>query len=429
MEKRCKKCPIEISISSYKLIFVFIFPIIDIFQNKIRQKYVKTNTEYFKTLSYYLSYLFSSIFLILKKILYPNEKIQVKEDEEEEEIEEEKKEEDKKEDEKKEGNKIDESDDSEINISKNKVNKTLGSNILKEMKKKKWRKYVFIFIILLICASSLAYNHFEYESYLDKRTIGMAWKIPEFFLFSYFILHYKYYRHHFITFGLNVATLITKYIITTTQSNFTDKIGYHLWFYLLFATTYCLIFIFGKYCMHIFYRSPYFIMLIVGIIMSLILVILSTIKYLISGGSQIFSGFVDNIIDVKTFFLFLADIVLQFIFNLGMWITTYYFTPCHTIIAENVMEIEYYLYDYSDNSDYWSNQKFYLNFWVFPIFHIINFICSLIFNEIIILNFCKLDYYTNIRIQEREKLDSIYLLSLKQKAEDDEKILQTENED
>jgi hypothetical protein len=53
----------------------------------------------------------------------------------------------------------------------------------------------------------------------------------------------------------------------------------------------------------------------------------------------------------------------------------------------------------------------------------------LIFNEIIILNFCKLDYYTNIRIQEREKLDSIYLLSLKQKAEDDEKILQTENED
>ena len=106
MEKRCKKCPIEISISSYKLIFVFIFPIIDIFQNKIRQKYVKTNTEYFKTLSYYLSYLFSFIFLILKKILYPNEKIQVKEDEEEEEeIEEEKKEEEKKEEEKKEDEK------------------------------------------------------------------------------------------------------------------------------------------------------------------------------------------------------------------------------------------------------------------------------------------------------------------------------------
>ena len=189
MEKRCKKCPIEISISSYKLIFVFIFPIIDIFQNKIRQKYVKTNTEYFKTLSYYLSYLFSFIFLILKKILYPNEKLKEKEDEEEEEIEEEKKEEDKKEDEKKEGNKIDESDDSEINISKNKVNKTLGSNILKEMIKKKWKKYFFIFIILLICASSLAYNHFEFESYLDKRTIGMAYKIPEFFLLSYFICY------------------------------------------------------------------------------------------------------------------------------------------------------------------------------------------------------------------------------------------------
>ena len=425
MGKICKKFPIEINISSYKLFFVLIFPIIDIFQNKIRQKYVTNNTEYFKTLSYYLSYLFSFIFLIIKKIFYPNEKIQEKEDEEIEEIEEEKKEE-----EKKEGNKIDDSnDESEINLSKQKINKSLGSSIIKEIKKKKWRKYLFIFIILLICASSLAYNHFEYESYLDKRTIGMVFKIPEFFALSYFILHYNYYMHHYITFGLNIANLLTKYIITTIQSKNVDKIGYHIWFYLLFATTYCLIFIFGKYCMNIFYKTPYFIMLIVGIIMSLILLIISTIKYLATGESQIFSGFADNIIDVKTFFLFLADIILQFGFNLGMWITTYYFTPCHTIIAENIMEIEYFFYDFNDNRDYWNAQNFKLNIWVFPIFHFINLLCSLVFNEIIILNFCELDYYTIIRIQEREKLDSVYLLSLKQKAEEDEKIMQTENEE
>ena len=65
-------------------------------------------------------------------------------------------------------------------------------------------------------------------------------------------------------------------------------------------------------------------------------------------------------------------------------------------------------------------KKFYLNFYLFPVIHIINFICSLIFNEIIILNFCNLDYYTIKRIREREKLESDYLSSLKQKAEEDD---------
>ena len=178
--------------------------------------------------------------------------------------------------------------------------------------------------------------------------------------------------------------------------------------------------------MNKFYKSPYFIMFIVGVIISLILVIVSTIKYFIFGKSEIFSGFSDYIYNVKLFFLFLLDILLQFIYNLGLWITTFYFTPCHTIISENIMEIEYYLYDYKKNKDSWINNKFYLNFYTFPIIHIINLLCSLVFNEIIILNFCNLDYYTNIRIQERGNMDMKYLSSLRRKSEEDDKILSTE---
>ena len=64
-------------------------------------------------------------------------------------------------------------------------------------------------------------------------------------------------------------------------------------------------------------------MFTVGIIMSLILVITSTIKYFIIGENQIFNGFINYIYDVKTIFMFLLDIFLQFIYNLGLWITTY----------------------------------------------------------------------------------------------------------
>ena len=424
MVKKCKKCPFEISITSYKLIFVFIFPICGVLQNRLRDEYIPNENEYFLTLLYYLSYLFSFIFLIIMRLLYSNNEI--KEEADEIEAGEENKKDESMNESK--DNSKDESESESI-VKEKKNNNILSNSLMKAMKNKRIRKFLFIFIILLICASSLAYNHFDFEGYYDKRTIGMAYKIPEFFLLSHFILEYNYYRHHFITFGLNIITLIAKYIITLIQSNSTDYIGKHLWFYFLFATSNCFIFIFGKFFMNKFYKSPYFIMFIVGGIMSLILVIVSTIKYFIIGKSEIFSGFSDYIYNVKLFFLFLLDILLQFIYNLGLWITTFYFTPCHTIISENIMEIEYYLYDYKKNKDSWINNKFYLNFYTFPIIHIINLLCSLVFNEIIILNFCNLDYYTNIRIQERGNMDMKYLSSLRRKSEEDDKILSTEIEE
>ena len=47
-----------------------------------------------------------------------------------------------------------------------------------------------------------------------------------------------------------------------------------------------------------------------------------------------------------------------------------------------------------------------LNIYLYPFIHIINLICSLIFNEIIILNFCGLDVHTKVRINEREIKES-----------------------
>ena len=424
MVKKCQKFPIELSFCSYKLIFVFIFPIFGVLQINLRKKYIPNDNEYFISFLYYLSYLFSFIFLIIKKILYKNDEKKEKDEENEEEEENIKKE-----------DSINDSrneSETQIIISEKRTINNSSINIFDNIREnKKFKKFLFIFIILFICASSISFNHFDFESFYDKRTIGMAYKIPDFFILSHFILKYKYYRHHYITFIINIITLLVKYIITTIESDFTSYIPKHIWFYFLFAISYCFIFIFGKFFMNKFYKSPYFIMFTVGIIMSLILVIISTIKYLITGESQIFKGFSDYIYNVKLFFLFVLDLVLQFIYNLGLWITTYYFTPCHTIISENIMELEFYIYDYSENKEQWENAKFYLNFYLFPIIHIINFICSLIFNEIIILKFCNLDYYTIKRIQEREKLESEYLLSLKQKAEEDEEtnIYPTEKEE
>ena len=47
------------------------------------------------------------------------------------------------------------------------------------------------------------------------------------------------------------------------------------------------------------------------------------------------------------------------------------------------------------------------NIVIFSIIFFINLFCCLIFNEVIILNFWKLDYNTRKRIQERQSVESI----------------------
>ena len=430
MAKKCKKCPFEISFPSYKLIYVFIFPIFDIFFYKIEEKYLKINHEYFTAFLYYLSYLFSFIFIIIMKIINRRRKVEHKE----EKINEEEEEEEEKEEENNENSNIEENNENSIisgseDSKGKKTEKNLELSLKRKKRKKNIRKFLFIFIILLMCAASLSFIHFHSELYFEIRSLGMAYKIPLFFALSFFLLRYKYYRHHIITLVINSFTLISKYIITTIQSdNGKELILDQIWKLFFFAISYCLIFVCGKYYMNIFYRSPYFLMSSIGLIMSLILISIAIIKYLVISESQIFSGFAENFDDTKSFFILLGYILLKFIYNLGLWITTYYFTPCHTIISENILEIEYYFYDFKENEINWIKEDYSLNFWFFPIIHFINLFCSLIFNEIIILNFLNLDYYTKIRILERERFDTSNLLLSKEKAEEDEKLFQKEED-
>ena len=303
------------------------------------------------------------------------------------------------------------------------INNDIEITVEEEKKQKRKELIINILILIFLCGVSLAYNHFNFESYYDKKTIGLAYKIPEFFLLSFAILKYRYHIHHYITFGLNTLTFIAKYLLNIYLSNAQSCIGFHIWFYFLFSITYCLLLVLGKYYRDKYNKLPYFLMLIIGGVFGLILISIAICKYLVTSESQIFKGFDENIISrdsKKYIFLFLAGIITQFIYNLGLWITVYYFTPCHTIISENMMEVYYYIYDYNNNKAYWIENNFYWNFWLMPLILVINLFCSLIFNEIIILKFCGLDFYTKIRIQERLKKESDLMLDESDKTSEND---------
>ena len=376
MKKFCSKCPFEFHISDYKLIFVFIFPICEILNTKIKEKYLNTYYEFFLTFPTYLSYLFSFIFIIILKIRNSNQG---------------KKEE------------INQRTNSEVN------NKGIINIELDKQNKMNFIKNIIYIIIL--SGISMAFSHFDYESYHDRRTIGLSYKILIFFLLSYLILKYKYAKHNYITMGINTFTLIIKYAITIVETDSEEYVGKHIWFYFVYALCFCLYFIFGKYYMETYYKTPYFIMFTVGLIISIILIIIALIKYLAGYDSDIFNGFNKNVDSIENIFWFIGDILTQFGMYLGLFITVYYFTPCHTIISENIMEIGYYIIDFNQNEELWEGKNINLNRYIYPFIHLINLICSLIFNEIIILNFCGLDYYTKERIKEREIEDVKNLLN------------------
>ena len=95
--------------------------------------------------------------------------------------------------------------------------------------------------------------------------------------------------------------------------------------------------------------------------------------------------------------------ILEFAWNLGFWLTIYYFSPSHTFISEFISQFINYFLAASEGND----KRFFStdNVVIFSICYFINFCCILILNEVIILNFWGLDYNTIKRIQQRERTD------------------------
>ena len=391
LKKIYQKLTFEFSIQSYKIIFIFLFPIFGVVYNTIREKNAVRN-EYFYIQLYFISYLVSFIPLLFYLIIYRTKKnrtISI----------------------------------SSLHLKNYGIVPTIKIIPKKVTPKPKIFGRKSILIIIFLCLIAVIFRHFDYDGGFDKKTIGLVYKILIYLFLCYFILKYKYFKHHYITIGLNLVTYLAKYIVGVIQSNSQEYVLHYLWWLLLFSLSHSIFLVTGKYYMLKFNINPYSLMLIIGAINSFILISIATIKYLITSESEIFSGFSAYIFSYKSFFIFMADIISQFIYNLGSWITVYYFTPLHTIISENAIEIYYFFYHFKNNMEYWEEKGFIINFWFIPLVLFLNLILSLIFNEIIIIKCCNLDYYTRIRIIERVEKDFGDSLKI-----DDDEIFGNEND-
>ena len=182
------------------------------------------------------------------------------------------------------------------------------------------------------------------------------------------------------------------------------------WYYLIYYFLYGLFNTLLKKYIIIYFHSIYYILLIIGTLVCVPMIIYDIITYHVKQDiSGIILDFKENITSVKDFFLFFVETIFQFFSNLGIFWTIYYFTPFHFIISEFISELlNYYIklieHD-PDKPDKYGFIYYKYNIIIFSVVFFINLICSLIFNEIIILKFCSLEYYTKKYINKRATND------------------------
>ena len=371
---------IEFSELNFKLLVMLIFPTCNIAEHFAKKAFIKQDNSFFNQFRYFISYTFSFIFLIISHYKSKSKVID--------------------------SESIDENNnENNIVVQANGINNEIDEMKKNINKKRKVKDAIFLLSLCLIGLSSYIYRLiFEKKEYkFVKQGIGVFSEIGFYVLLSYFFLKQKLYKHNFISLIIIGCTLIILLVISLfhmANEYILSSIIYYIFFSLIFS----LYDVLGKKYMMDFYRSPYFMMFMIGIINSFLLIIYDIFAYYFNRQiSGIIIGFQENITSVGDFFGFFLDVILNFFWNFGIWITIYYFTPCHFFICEYINEYFRYLRDYNDNSqpEFYSKE----NLIIFSLIYVINFFFFLVFNEVIILNFCNLDYNTKKRINDRMKVE------------------------
>ena len=365
---------------NYKILFLFIFPIVFQFDPFITQLYVKEQKDYllFRIFRIFLSQLLFIVFILIIKCRTTQGSSRSNP----------------------------ESGIGENNKKEKKILSQVEIELEKNNSKKFRRNILILFGLSALDLIAFFINYFYYNEpgikiYLN--TIGILFEIISFGLLSYFILKQRFYKHHYISFGIIFILLMALFIIYVIKTEFYWYIILYYLFYTLFYSLYC---VFGKKYLVEYFKTPYYMLFMIGLINSIGLLLYDIIAYFINDEySGIIKGFRDNIVNIQSFFCLLLELVVKFIYTAGIWISIYDLTPCHFIISDFTAEmISFYVKiinkTHIDNYFFTST-----NIIMFSIIFVINLICSLIFNEVLIVKFFGLHYYTDKYIKKREHIE------------------------
>ena len=382
---------IELSEFNLKLFIPLIFPVFKRIQDLTKKLYIKKGYDdhtLFKTFRYYLCHILAFVPLLIvyyrtKKA--ENDLIEIKEENTE---------------------KLESVKTLTHNDTLFKTN-TIADLKVANTRKKRMKSYIFLGGLCILSLFCYYYRYFfeKYSAREFKQSMGIFFDIGGYIVLSMLILKQKLYFHNFISMGIIAVLLIVLFIMTTVCIEDKNSIWKSFIYYLFYILLFILYDVLKKKYMNMFFNTPYFMMLVIGIFGCIFVLIYDFILFLIDNDKEeVAKGFTYNIKEIGPAFALILDLIIQFIWNLGIWLTIYYLTPCHYFVSAYISEFIYYIESIKKSKD----EPFYgtNNIIIFSIFAFVNFCFCLVFNEVIILNFCNLDYNTKKRIQERQRYES-----------------------
>ena len=293
------------------------------------------------------------------------------------------------------------------------------------------KKYLFILgltIIYLIpmfldsyCSSNQNIN------FKTSSSVSVFFCIISYVLLSRLILGHKIYRHQIFSLTIiivcNIISIIL--ILTGEKNKVNSDMAINFVIMAVILSLYALYNVLEKIFFNSFMTSPYYLMFIIGLITLVLIIIYETITCLAFGDNKDFNGafyqIKYNIKNIKLYpLLFIGDVISAFLWVGGIHLTVYFFSPCHFIISESISQI---LSTIINNSLEGYNIAAAI---VIYILFVIIIFASLIYNEIIILKFWKLNINTKKHITKRSNSELLLMFKNEQKKDNELEIEEIE---
>ena len=240
-------------------------------------------------------------------------------------------------------------------------------------------------------------------------SVGVLFIILLFVFFSKIFLGTKIYLHQFISLFILtfcfLIILVIDMIDTYKNGSYSfSTIIYSLLYMILINGSASLYDVLVKKYFKIHSNSPYRLMFYVGLFSFILLIAIDLFVYFCDNkyffGKEVIIEIKENteLSSLKFFLWFIFYIIIGFFWLGGIILTLYYFTPCHFIISKAISEFICRCIEWVDDK----NSDSYIIF-IYITLYVIIFFSSLVYNEVIIINFCSMEENTSKYISFREK--------------------------
>ena len=261
----------------------------------------------------------------------------------------------------------------------------------------------------------------EKEVAKSNLNILLIFKIISNYLLSRILLKTYFFRHHYVSFGINIFFLIilgifdaSEIIKVNEESGITIGLIIYILIKIFSTLCYSVENVYGKKILMKNFITPYNLLLIRGLLDLILLAFFSIPFFFIEVNDNdekniIFIQFWESInseIVLKSIIL----MIINFFYNANIWIIIDYFSPNHLSMANIFEYFGYSIYNLIDIYFLGNEKSGQKNIFLFLSIYIFLLIGAFIHNEFIILNFCKLNEKTKLFLDQAASKD---LLSTK----------------